>query len=397
MGLRINTNTAAINASRVLARSTKQLNKALEQLSSGLRINRASDDAAGLAIAEGFNSVVRGTRVAQRNAQDGVSLMQTAEGALSETTNILQRIRELAVQSANGTMTTANRAALQAEVTQLLEQIDDIASDTEFNGLRVLSAAQTITLQAGPQAGQTLQLQLSGAKASDIGVSSVSISSQDAAVSALSILDLAINSVSSLRATLGAFQNRLEFTINTLAIQEENSAAAESAIRDADFAKVTTEYTRTQILISAGTSVLAQANVVPQSAFLFDDTVRGNVTLGADDWLREVHIWFEVSFGVATAQALRLISARGVDQTLGVPQGSEHVFMADPGHEIVGFLGETGTTGSATSLITLGIVQRPLLSPRRPMTPTAFCGSRLGRRAEVFPPGSSRWTTCFTP
>ena len=117
MGLRINTNTAAINASRVLARSTKQLNKALEQLSSGLRINRASDDAAGLAIAEGFNSVVRGTRVAQRNAQDGVSLMQTAEGALSETTNILQRIRELAVQSANGTMTTANRAALQAEVT----------------------------------------------------------------------------------------------------------------------------------------------------------------------------------------------------------------------------------------------------------------------------------------
>ena len=266
MGLRINTNTAAINASRVLARSTKQLNKALEQLSSGLRINRASDDAAGLAIAEGFNSVVRGTRVAQRNAQDGVSLMQTAEGALSETTNILQRIRELAVQSANGTMTTANRAALQAEVTQLLEQIDDIASDTEFNGLRVLSAAQTITLQAGPQAGQTLQLQLSGAKASDIGVSSVSISSQDAAVSALSILDLAINSVSSLRATLGAFQNRLEFTINTLASQEENSAAAESAIRDAHFAKVTTEYTRTQILISAGTSVLAQANVVPQTA-----------------------------------------------------------------------------------------------------------------------------------
>lgn len=266
MGLRINTNTAAINASRVLARSTKQLNKALEQLSSGLRINRASDDAAGLAIAEGFNSVVRGTRVAQRNAQDGVSLMQTAEGALSETTNILQRMRELAVQSANGTMTADNRAALQAEVTQLMGQINSIASDTEFNGLRVLSAAQTLTLQAGAQAGQTLELQLSGAKAADIGVSSVSISTQAAAVSALSILDLAINSVSSLRATLGAFQNRLEFTINTLAIQEENSAAAESAIRDADFAKVTTEYTRTQILISAGTSVLAQANVVPQTA-----------------------------------------------------------------------------------------------------------------------------------
>ena len=141
MGLRINTNIAALNASRVLSRSTSQLNKALEQLSSGLRINRASDDAAGLAIAEGFNSVVRGTQVAQRNAQDGVSLVQTAEGALSEATNILQRIRELAVQSANGTMSTSNRAALQAEVSQLLEQIDDIATDTEFNGLRVLSAA----------------------------------------------------------------------------------------------------------------------------------------------------------------------------------------------------------------------------------------------------------------
>jgi len=266
MGLRINTNIAALNAARVLSRSTNQLNRALEQLSSGLRINRASDDAAGLAIAEGFNSVVRGTQVAQRNSQDGVSLVQTAEGALSEATNILQRIRELAVQSANGTMSTANRASLQSEVTQLIGQIDDIATDTEFNGLRVLSAAQTLTLQAGAQAGQTLQIVLSGAKASDLGVNAVSISSLGGAVSALSTLDTAINSVSSLRATLGAIQNRLEFTINTLAIQEENSAAAESAIRDADIARVTTEFTRTQILISAGTSVLAQANLVPQTA-----------------------------------------------------------------------------------------------------------------------------------
>ncbi len=266
MGLRINTNIAALNASRVLARTTGQLNRALEQLSSGLRINRARDDAAGLAIAEGFNSVVRGTRVAQRNSQDGVSLVQTAEGALSEATNILQRMRELAVQSANGTLSTANRAALQSEVAQLLEQIDDIATDTEFNGLRVLSAAQTLTLQAGAQAGQTLVIGLSGSKATDLGVSAISISSMAGAVSALSTLDTAINSVSSLRATLGAIQNRLEFTINTLAIQEENSAAAESAIRDADIARVTTEFTRTQILISAGTSVLAQANLVPQTA-----------------------------------------------------------------------------------------------------------------------------------
>ncbi|MFO7976517.1 MAG: flagellin [Candidatus Hydrogenedentota bacterium] len=266
MGLRINTNIAALNASRVLSRSTTQLNRALEQLSSGLRINRARDDAAGLAIAEGFNSVVRGTQVAQRNSQDGVSLVQTAEGALSEGTNILQRMRELAVQSANGTMSTANRASLQSEVTQLVGQIDDIATDTEFNGLRVLSAAQTLTLQAGAQAGQTLTIALSGSKASDLSVNNISISSIDGAVSALSTLDTAINSVSSLRATLGAIQNRLEFTINTLAIQEENSAAAESAIRDADIARVTTEFTRTQILINAGTSVLAQANVVPQTA-----------------------------------------------------------------------------------------------------------------------------------
>jgi flagellin len=242
------------------------LNRSLEQLASGLRINRARDDAAGLAVAEGFNSVVRGTRVAQRNAQDGVSLVQTAEGALSETGSILQRIRELAVQSANGTLSTANRAALQTEVTQLLEQIDDIASDTEFNGLRVLSAGTTVTLQAGAQAGQNLRLLLTGAKALDLKVNAVSVSTADAAVSALSTLDVAINSVSSLRATLGAFQNRLEFTINTLAIQEENSAAAESAIRDADIARVTTEFTRNQILVSAGTSVLAQANLVPQTA-----------------------------------------------------------------------------------------------------------------------------------
>jgi len=266
MSLVINTNIAALNAGRTLSRSTAMLNRSLEQLSSGLRINRASDDAAGLAIAEGFNSVVRGAVVAQRNAQDGVSLVQTAEGSLSETTAILQRMRELAVQSANGTMSTKNRTALNNEVTQLLAQIDDIAQDTEFNGLRVLSSKQTITLQSGAQAGQTLAIALTGALGRDLGVSTVRVSTMAAAVSALSTLDKAIQSVSSLRATLGAYQNRLEFTINTLAIQEENSTAAESAIRDADIARVTTDFTRTQILVSAGTTVLAQANVMPQTA-----------------------------------------------------------------------------------------------------------------------------------
>lgn len=266
MGLRINTNTAALNTSRILRRSTLDLNRSLERLSSGLRINRAADDAAGLAIAEGFRAVVRGTQVAQRNAQDGVSLVQTAEGSLSETTNILQRIRELAVQAANGTQSDTNRSAINTEVQQLLSQIDRIAIDTEFNGIRVLSANQTITLQAGAQSSQTLAVTVNGAKSNDLGVSTITVSSLMSATSAISTIDLALRSVTTLRSNLGAFQNRLEFTINTLAIQEENSAASESAIRDADIARETIAFTRNQILVSSGTSVLAQANIVPQTA-----------------------------------------------------------------------------------------------------------------------------------
>jgi len=266
MGLRINTNVASLNASRVLGRSTEDLNKSLQRLSSGLRINRAADDAAGLAIAEGFRAQSRGAAVAQRNAQDGVSLVQTAEGALSESTNILQRIRELAVQAGNGTQSTSNRASLDSEVQQLLAQVDDIALDTEFNGLRVLSSAQTITLQSGGSTGQTLVVNVSGAKTNDLGVSTVNISTIANAVSALSTIDVALQSVSSLRSTFGAFQNRLEFTISTLAIQEENAAASESAIRDADIASESIRFTRNQILVSSGTAVLAQANIAPQAA-----------------------------------------------------------------------------------------------------------------------------------
>ncbi len=266
MGLRINTNIPALNTARVLSRSTKALNRSLERLSSGLRINRAADDAAGLAIAEGFRSVVLGTQVAQRNAQDGISMVQTTEGALSETTNILQRMRELAVQAANGTQSTQNQAALNTEVQQLLAQIDDIAFDTEFNGIRVLSATQTLTLQAGAQPGQTLSITLNAAKTNDLKVSAVRVSSVGSAVSAMSTIDTAIRSVSTLRSTLGAYQNRLEFTINTLAIQEENSQASESAIRDANIATETIDFTRNQILVTAGTAVLAQANIVPQTA-----------------------------------------------------------------------------------------------------------------------------------
>jgi len=204
--------------------------------------------------------------VAQRNAQDGISLVQTAEGALSETTSILQRIRELAVQAANGTQSTSNRAALNSEVIQMLDQIDDIAMDTEFNGVRVLSITNTVTLQAGANPGQTLTISVAGAKTSDLNINSVRVSSMAGAVSAISVIDKALGSVNTLRSNLGAYQNRLEFTINTLAIQEENSSASESAIRDADIAAETIDFTRNQILVSAGTSVLAQANIVPQTA-----------------------------------------------------------------------------------------------------------------------------------
>ena len=192
--------------------------------------------------------------------------MQTAEGALSETANILQRARELAVQASNGTQSTVNRNALHTEVRQLLAQIDDIALDTQFNGIRVLSSTQTVTLQRGAFTSQVLGVTSRGPKSIDLKVSRVALSTVTLVVSAISSVDVALQSVSTLRSTLGAFQNRLEFTINTLAIQEENAAAAESEIRDVDIARETIAFTRVQILVSTRTFVLVQANVVPQNA-----------------------------------------------------------------------------------------------------------------------------------
>ena len=266
MGLRITSNIPADSAGRILTRSTAALNRSLERLSSGLRINRAADDAAGLAIAEGFRAQVRGLQAAQRNSQDGVSLVQTADGALSEASNVLQRIRELAVQAANGTQSTANRSSLNAEVGQMLQQIDNIALTTDFNGIRVLSSAQRVTLQSGALASQNLVVVVNGTKTNDLGVSNIQVSSMASAVSAISTVDMALRSVNMLRSSFGAYQNRLEFTINTLAIQEENAAASESVIRDADVATETIQFTRNQILVSSGTSVLVQANLVPQTA-----------------------------------------------------------------------------------------------------------------------------------
>lgn len=269
MGLRINTNVAALNTARVLRESTLDLNRSLERLSSGLRINRARDDAAGLFVAENFNSIVRGTQVAQRNAQDGVNLVQTAEGALSEVTSILQRMRELAVQAANGTLDTDSRAALHEEFTALRDQIGDIATDTEFNNISLLDGTPaTVTLQVGPDSGQTIDVSLPNTTTGGVGLDldNDSLTNAANATTAIGELDTALNTVNTARTDLGAAQNRLEFTINVLAIQEENAAASESAIRDADIAQETIRFTRNQILVAAGTTVLAQANIVPQTA-----------------------------------------------------------------------------------------------------------------------------------
>ena len=270
MGLRINTNIAGLRTARILRQSTNALNKSLERLSSGLRINRAGDDAAGLAIAEGFRSVAAGARVAQRNAQDGVNLVQTAEGALSETVNILQRMRELAVQAANGTNSVQNRVDLNLEVQALKLQLDDIGNNTEFNGLPILDGTEpNIVLQVGAQVGQTITVTLTSA-ATSLGllVNGIAVTGVDNTLPNIAILaiDIALTTVNGMRSTLGAAQNRLEFTISVLGIQEENSRSSESFIRDADIALETIEFTRNQILVSAGTSVLAQANIVPQTA-----------------------------------------------------------------------------------------------------------------------------------
>ena len=266
MGLVVNTNVAATNTARVLRRSTAALSKSLQRLSSGLRINRAADDAAGLAIAESLSARVRGLRVAQRNAQDGISLVQTAEGALGETTAIVQRIRELAVQSANGTLSATNRSDLQLEVATLVLQIETIAANTEFNSVNPIAAATTVTLQVGAEGGQVLAIAFTAGTAAGIALGAPDVSSVALATTAIGLADASLASLGTARAALGAAQNRLDFTINTLAIEEENLTASESAIRDANIATETITFTRNQILVAAGTSVLAQANVVPQTA-----------------------------------------------------------------------------------------------------------------------------------
>ncbi|MBS4208290.1 flagellin [Bacillus sp. FJAT-50079] len=261
----INHNIAALNTHRQLASATNAQSKSMEKLASGLRINRAGDDAAGLAISEKMRGQVRGLDMAAKNSQDGISLIQTAEGALNETHAILQRMRELAVQGGNDTNTEADRNQIQTELNQLMSEIDRIANTTEFNTQNLLKGSFSATLQVGANAGQVINFGISamGASALSLG-SNISISSNAAASTSISTLDAAIEKVSTQRANLGALQNRLEHTINNLSTASENLTAAESRIRDVDMAKEMMEQTKNSILAQASQAMLAQANQAPQ-------------------------------------------------------------------------------------------------------------------------------------
>jgi flagellin len=241
------------------------MSTSLERLSSGLRINRAADDAAGLAISEKMRAQTSGLNQATSNAQDGISLIQTAEGALNETHSILQRMRQLTVQAGNDTNSPKDRENIQKEVTQLQAELTRIADNTEFNTKKLLKADDTVTLQIGANNTQTLKVDLKASGAGDLGVDSIDVTATNSTDTSLTAIDAAIDTVSANRADLGAVQNRLQHTINSLSVAAENSAAAESRIRDTDMAKEMTSFTRSQILQQAGVSMLAQANQAPQS------------------------------------------------------------------------------------------------------------------------------------
>ncbi|MGE3621016.1 MAG: flagellin [Acidimicrobiia bacterium] len=264
--MRINQNIAALNAYRNLTVTNGQMSKSLEKLSSGFRINRAADDAAGLAISEGLRSQVGGLKVAVRNAQDGVSVVQTAEGALTEVHAMLQRVRDLSVQAANtGSNNATSLAAIQSEIDELGAALGDIAARTNFNGTALLDADKTLTFQVGAGATDTLDVDLTGITAVATAVTAIDVTAAGGGAAGITAADAQIATVSTARATLGAAQNRLEHTINSLNVAIENLSASESRIRDTDMAQEMVQFTRSQILTQAGTAMLAQANQAPQS------------------------------------------------------------------------------------------------------------------------------------
>lgn len=272
MGLRVNTNVASINAQRSLYNTTNTLSKSLEKLSSGLRINRAGDDAAGLAISEGLKSDIRALQQASRNAADGISMIQTAEGGLEETSGILIRLRELAEQAATETLGSSERGYLDQEFQALTAEITRIAQSTEFNGAALLDGSNlTLDIQVGIGTGASSAVTInlgSGMTATDLSLNTSSITTSANALTAISALETATASVSAQRASFGAAQNRLESTIRNIGMTVENLSAANSRIRDVDIAAETSSMTAMQILQQAGVSVLAQANATPQLALM---------------------------------------------------------------------------------------------------------------------------------
>ncbi len=270
MGLRVNTNVASINAQRNLANVTERLGGNFRRLSTGLRISTAADDAAGLAISQRLRAQIRSLDQAKRNANDGISLVQTAEGALNEVSSILTRLRELSIQSANGTVSGQDQDTLNEEFTSLINEINRIGRSTEFNGVSLLDgSSSTVNFQVGfgTTAGiDTLSVSLNPSLSTTLNLNTLDIGSAGNTTLAITNIDSAINTVSSLRGRLGAVQNRLGSTIRNLAIQVENLSAAESRIRDVDVAFETADLTRNAILQQAAIAVLAQANTAPQLA-----------------------------------------------------------------------------------------------------------------------------------
>ena len=265
----INHNLSAMNAHRNMGINLNSAGKSMEKLSSGLRINRAGDDAAGLAISEKMRGQIRGLDQGSRNAQDGISLIQTAEGALNETHSILQRMRELAVQSTTATNTTADRTNIAKEFTQMQTEITRIATQTNFNTKTLMSGgfkAATLSFQVGANAGEQIKLNIGSMTASGLGVDTTkaSVGTLGAASKAITLVNSAIAQVSTERANLGSVQNRLEHTINNLNTSSENLQASESRIRDVDMAKEMMNYSKNNILQQAAQAMLAQANQQPQ-------------------------------------------------------------------------------------------------------------------------------------
>ncbi len=269
MSLRINQNIASVNAQRGLSQVSSRLEKNFQHLTTGLRIATASDDAAGLGISERLRAQTRSLSQAQRNANDGISLVQTAEGSLNEVSNILIRMRELAIQANNGTASDGDKDTLDQEFQDLISEVDRIAQSTEFNTIALLDgSAANVSFQIGSgiAATDTITVDLDSALASDLGIDTLDISSDGAPTTAISSIDSAIDAVSSLRGDLGAAQNRLSSTISNIGVSIESLSAAESRIRDVDVAFETADLTRNSILQQAALSILAQSNVQPQSA-----------------------------------------------------------------------------------------------------------------------------------